>query len=186
MVPESAEAESVNLYECVRIPDKWVFRRKLLTGVRLLDATLLEWQGLWWMFACLEQPFGLRGADTLALYMADDPVTGDWRRHPASPVMADVTGSRPAGALFAYDGRLYRPAQDGSHGYGWAIAVNEVVSLTTTHYAERRVSTVAPPPGVRGTHTLNRAGGIAVMDAWQWVRRGAPSGTARIRGGQGH
>jgi hypothetical protein len=182
MIPESAQAESVDLYECVRVPDRWVFRRTLLSGVRLLDATVVAWQGLWWMFACLEQPFGLRGADVLVLYVTDDPVSGDWKRHPSSPIMADVTCSRPAGAPFVHDGRLYRPAQDGSRGYGWSVAVNEVTSLTTTDYSERRVCTVAPPAGTRGTHTLNRAGGTAVMDAWRWIPRNSPVRAAALRG----
>jgi hypothetical protein len=174
MIPESAEGESVDLYECTHVPDRWVFRRSLLNGVRLLDATLVEWQGLWWMFASVPPPLGLRGADVLDLYMAEDPVVGEWKRHPASPVMADVTRARPAGALFVHNGRLYRPGQDGSRGYGWRIAVNEVLTLTPTHYAEIRVSTLEPPPltGARGTHTVNLADGRVVMDAWRWTRRG--------------
>jgi hypothetical protein len=173
MIPESAEAGSVDLYECTRVPDEWRFRRTLLTGVRLVDATLVEWQGLWWMFACVQQPLGLRGADLLVLYYAEDPVAGDWRVHPASPVAADVRGSRPAGAPFVRDGRLYRPAQDGSGGYGWGIAVKEVLSLTTAGFAERRVGIIKPPRarGVCGIHTLNRAGGVTVMDACRWVPR---------------
>ena len=61
-----------------------------------------------------------------------------------------------------------------SYGYGWGIAMNEVVSLTPTHYAERRVATIAfgSGTGVCGTHTLNRSGGKVVMDACRWVRRG--------------
>jgi len=181
MIPESVAAETVDLYECIDVPHMWVFRRSVLTGVRLVDASLVEWQGLWWMFAGLRHPHGLRGADVLVLYMAEDPVAGDWREHPASPLMADVTGSRPGGAPFVCGGRLYRPAQDGSHDYGWGIAINEVVSLTPTHYAERRVATIAfaSGTGVCGTHTLNRSGGKVVMDAWRWVRRG-PSTQGRI------
>ncbi len=178
MVPESAEAGTVDLYECVRVPDEWVFRRSLLTGDRLVDATLLEWEGRWWMFASQMQPYGLRGADILELYTTDDPVTGEWTKHAASPILADVTGSRSAGTPFVHDGRLYRPAQDGSHGYGWGIALKEVLTLTPTSYAERRVGTIAAPDrrDVCGVHTLNRAGGTVVMDLCRWMPRKALTG----------
>jgi hypothetical protein len=182
MIPESAGSRTVDLYECTRTPDEWTFRRSLLTAVSLVDATVVEWGGRWWMFASLEQPFGLRGADVLLLYSADDPVIGEWTLHPASPIAADVRHSRSAGALFVHDGRLFRPSQDGSHDYGWGVAINEVLSLTADDYTERCARVLTPPPGVRmrGTHTLNRAGRVTVMDAWQWV----PRASAAFRAGR--
>jgi hypothetical protein len=171
MVPESADAESVDLYECVHFPCDWVFRRNLLSGVRLVDATLARWNDVWWMFASYQHPDGLRGADLLMLYFSEDPVEGEWKRHPASPLMADVTRARSAGSLFVHSGRLYRPSQDGSRGYGSAIAINEVLQLDDRTYVERRVETVSPPCGAFGTHTISRAGGIAVMDACAWMPR---------------
>jgi|GEM_PF-763711 len=173
MIPESADAGTVDLYECLNLPQQWQFRRSLLRNVRLVDASIVQWDGLWWMFACLQLPSGLRGADVLVLYVAEDPVIGDWREHPASPLLADVRGSRPAGAPFVREGRLYRPAQDGSRGYGWGIAVNEVLSLTPTRFEERRVAMVTPDfgRGVCGVHTMNRAGGRMVMDACRWAPR---------------
>jgi hypothetical protein len=173
MVPESAETGTVDLYECLDLPDKWVHRRTLLSGVQLVDASLFEWGGLWWMFASLKRPRGLRTAELLMLYMSEQPVTGTWRRHPSSPLLADVTNARPAGAPFVFGENLYRLAQDGSGGYGWALALNEVLSLTPDRYADRRVATVRPEwsMGVCGTHTLNRAGSTVVMDACRHVLR---------------
>lgn len=173
MIPESAAAGTVDLYECVDLPLQWVFRRSLLNNVHLVDASVVEWQGLWWMFASLELPPGLRGSDILVLYVAADPVTGDWREHPASPLLVDVTGSRPAGAPFVCEGSLYRPSQDGTRGYGWGIVVNEVLSLTPAHYRERPVAMVSPDFAKRscGFHTMNRAGGKVVMDACRWIPR---------------
>ena len=173
MIPENAESGSLDLYECVELPDKWVRRRSLLEGVRVVDASLVEWQGLWWMFASLKAPAGLRTAVVLVLYFSEDPVNGVWQKHPLSPLLADVTNARPAGAPFVFGERLYRLAQDGSKGYGWAIAVNEVLSLTPTHFAERRVALVQPhwAKALCGTHTLNRAGRTVVMDECRYVRR---------------
>ena len=172
MIPENAESGSLDIYECVGLPDKWVRRRSLLEGVRVVDASLVEWQGLWWMFASLKKPAGLWTAELLVLYFSEDPVNGVWRKHPLSPVLADVTNARPAGAPFVFRKRLFRLAQDGSKGYGWAIAVNEVLSLTPTHFAERRVAFVQPrwAKALCGTHTLNRVGRTVVMDECRYVR----------------
>jgi hypothetical protein len=173
MVPENAAGGSLDLYECVEPPCGWVCRRSLLAGEPVTDASLVEWQGRWWMFAGLKKPHGLQTAELLVLYMTDDPVCGVWSKHPASPLLADVTNARPAGAPFVHDGRLYRLAQDGSGGYGWGIAVNEVLSLTPWSYEERRIAVLGPgwTRGLRGTHTLNRAGPNVVMDACRLVWR---------------
>ena len=173
MVPENAASGNLDLYECVRLPDEWVRRRSLLEGVPVVDASLVEWQGLWWMFASLKKPEGLRTADLLVLYVSEDPVNGVWRKHPLSPLLADVTNARPAGAPFVFGERLFRLAQDGSRGYGWAISVNEVLSLTPTDFAERNVALLQPSwaRSLLGTHTLNRAGRTVVMDECRYVRR---------------
>lgn len=173
MVPENAESGSLDLYECMELPDGWVRRRSLLEGVPVVDASLVEWQGLWWMFASLKQPAGLRTAELLVLYFSEDPVSGVWQKHPLSPLLADVTNARPAGAPFVFGERLFRLAQDGSKGYGSAIAVNEVLSLTPAHFAERRVARVQPrcAQALCGTHTLSRAGHTVVMDECRYVRR---------------
>ena len=172
MIPENAESGSLDLYECVELPDKWVRRRSLLEGVRVVDASLVEWQGLWWMFASLKAS-GLRTAVVLVLYFSEDPVRGAWQKHPLSPLLADVTNARPAGAPFVFGERLFRLAQDGSRGYGWAIRVNEVLTLTPTRFAERRIALVQPDwaKALCGTHTLNRLGRTVVMDECRSVRR---------------
>jgi hypothetical protein len=173
MVPETAGTGRVDLYECLDMPARWEYRRTLLSGVRLLDASLVEWDGLWWMFASLKKPAGLRTAELLVLYVSEDPVTGAWRPHPLSPLLADVTNARPAGAPFVFGDRLYRLAQDSSGSYGRGIALNEVLSLSPVDYSERRVATVRPDWawGICGTHTLNRAGDMVVMDASRYVVR---------------
>jgi hypothetical protein len=51
MVPESVAVGTVDLYRAVKFPDQWVKEATLLTGVEASDATLLEHDGRWWMFA---------------------------------------------------------------------------------------------------------------------------------------
>ena len=174
MIPENARSGRLDLYECVDVPARWAFRRTLVSGTPLVDASVVEWGGLWWMFASLRSLTGSRTSDLLLLYGADDPVLGTWFRHPMSPILADVSNARPAGAPFVNEGRLYRLAQDGARGYGWGIVVNEVQVLTSSAYVERRVADVGPTWSKRlcGTHTLNRAGDTVAMDACYYVLRG--------------
>jgi hypothetical protein len=51
MIPESVANTTVDLYRAVRAPYEWKFERTLLNDVRLVDATVVEIDGRWWMFA---------------------------------------------------------------------------------------------------------------------------------------
>jgi hypothetical protein len=173
MVPECAASGRLDLYECVEPPFAWVRRRTLLADAPLVDASIVRWEGRWWLFASLKKPAGLRTAELLLLYHTDDPVTGVWREHPLSPLRADVTNARPAGAPWPHDGRLYRLAQDGSRGYGSGLVINEVSALDDTRYRERRIAELRPTWERRlcGVHTLSRTGDVVAMDACRWARR---------------
>lgn len=173
MIPEGAASGSVDLYECQGDPGNWAHRRTLLPDTPLVDASIVEWQGRWWLFGSLKKPAGLRTAELLLLFSADDPLTGVWEEHPASPLLADVTNARPAGAPWRRGPHLYRLAQDGSRGYGSGVVVNEILKMDAAGYDERRVALLRPTwgRGLRGVHTLNRCGDVVVMDACRLVFR---------------
>ena len=77
-----------------------------------------------------------------------------------------MRNSRSAGNLFWRNGRLYRPTQDCSVRYGYAIQVNEVTRLTPTEFEERPVNWIPPAwnPGLLGTHTWNESSRLEVLD----------------------
>jgi len=106
------------------------------------------------------------------------PALGPWTAHPANPVRSDARRARPAGALFAHDGALFRPAQICVPRYGAGLSINRVLRLTPHSYAERQVERVLPDAaqGLLGLHTMNRAGDLTVADAFTRRRRiaGAP------------
>jgi hypothetical protein len=95
-----------------------------------------------------------------------DRLDGRWHYHPANPVSSDARRARPAGSLFYRDGRLFRPAQDCSVRYGYAIVLNEVLKLSKTEYQERAAETIQPSwrPGLLGTHTINANERYEVID----------------------
>lgn len=167
MLPESREARCVPLYRCVEMPHRWEKVHHLLDDVEAVDATLHEHGGRWWMFVNIVAHPGASSCVELHLFHADEPTSRAWQPHPQNPVVSDARRARPAGQLFEHEGRLYRPSQDCSHRYGWALNINWVKTLTPEVYEEERVSRAEPrwAPDVRGIHTFNRAGPFHVIDA---------------------
>jgi len=167
MIPESAENQSVELYRCTRMPHEWTFEHDLMRGIKAYDATLVQHQGRWWMFAAVSENEGSSAWDELCIYHADSPISRDWRPHPANPVVSDVCSARPAGPFFRLNGRLFRPSQDSSGRYGRALNVNEVLQLDEQSFREILVEKVEPVwnRALVGTHSYSFAGDTAFMDA---------------------
>ena len=93
---------------------------------------------------------------------------GKARPRPAPPAKkaAVPAGPKPAGGLHEHDGALYRPAQDCSRRYGYAVVINRVDRLSPTEYEETEVSTIPPTwhPNLVATHTFNFQAGLTVVD----------------------
>lgn len=164
MVPECAEAGRVEVFRCKRFPDCWESHAVLLENVCALDPTLIEYEGMWWMFVTIQHD-GNSTNDELHLFFADSPFD-EWTAHPLNPVRLDVRAARPAGAIFVDEGKLFRPAQDCSGRYGWAISIQEIECMTTKDYSEKEVARISPEwaVGACGTHTINQSCGITVYD----------------------
>ncbi len=171
LVPESGASSTVDAYRCLDYPWRWGFLGHVLPGLAAFDSTIVEHEGRWWLFASVADPAWLTPNDMLYAFFADDPSRGPWVPHPMNPVVVDARSARPAGPFFRRDGRLYRPGQDCSRGYGYGIRVNEVTELTPTHYAERQVGLVEPDwcEEVVATHSFVSVGPAAFVDAMDWV-----------------
>jgi hypothetical protein len=50
MIPETAKNRAIEVYRCVRFPDKWEFHKTLMPDVQAVDATLFQHSMRWWMF----------------------------------------------------------------------------------------------------------------------------------------
>lgn len=166
MIPETASNNAVELYVCTRFPHTWAFSHNLMHGTKAADATLYEHGGRWWLWANIAAGEGLSTRDELFLFHADSPLSSEWTPHPLNPIVSDVRRARPAGRVFARDGRLYRPSQDGSVRYGWALNLNRIDTLTPTAYSEATVERVEPwNKDILGVHTWNHAAGLTAIDA---------------------
>ena len=164
MVPECAESGRVEVFRCTRFPDVWEPHAVLLDGVCAFDPTLIEHDGMWWMFVTIQHD-GNSTDDELHLFYASGPFD-EWTAHPLNPIQLDVRSARPAGSLFREQGRLFRPSQDCSARYGWAISIQEVRCMTTEDYKELEVGRITSDwaVGAHGTHTINQASGVTVYD----------------------
>lgn len=161
-IPETAQAGRVQAWRCLRFPGRWE-PGPVLLNAPVLDPTIVEWQGTWWMFGTRRDRY--RDGE-LWLWHAPHPL-GPWTEHPANPMKIDVTSSRPAGTPFVADGTLYRPAQDCSDGYGTAVVINRVDRLTPTHFEETVVERLhfGGDRYPAGSHTLSFGAGLVAVDA---------------------
>lgn len=160
-LPENHESNGLHLY--VQDGDAWTRTATLIENRPVVDPVLCRDQGGWRLFC------GLRDHDDIThLYLFSAPdLSGPWRSHPLNPIKSDVCGARPAGALFALDGDLFRPAQDCSARYGGALVIHRVLEMTDTSYAEEAVRRITPASLGRdfaGVHTLNFADGYFAID----------------------
>ncbi|HZZ90989.1 MAG TPA: hypothetical protein VFE23_00400 [Usitatibacter sp.] len=166
MIPETAHNRAIELYRCVRFPDKWKFERTLVPDVWCADATIHRAGDRLWMFATQGQE-GSEINDELHIFTADH-LLGEWKPHRRNPVKSDVRNARPAGRLFLQHGDLIRPAQICTPLYGSGIALNRVTRLDDLEYREEEVRRIVPAgrDGILGLHTINRAGALSVTDAF--------------------
>jgi hypothetical protein len=164
MIPESSTNNDVCLYRCVEFPDKWERYAILLSGFELADATVTRHGELYYLFGAIRHGSG-GYSDTLAIYYADQ-LTGPWQPHEKNPIIVDRASARPGGNFVRRDGRLWRPVQDCSHGYGAALGLAEVIELSPSNFNQvtrRIISPTAAWPG-RKLHTLSRHGRLEVID----------------------
>ena len=160
LVPENAEAGLVSLYRFTTVPSRLELESTLFDGFPVVDTTPVHIGDRWYFFTTTAQPF------METLLFSSPGLDKPWTRHPASPVSRSVRSCRSAGHLFWKDGRLFRPTQDCSVRYGYAMTVNEITRLTATEFEEHAVAHVPPTwaPGLLGTHTWNETARLQVID----------------------
>jgi len=166
MIPESFEAEKIQVFECTDFPFCWRHKMDLMKGLWAADTTLFFYNGRWWLFTNIAENKGSSLDDELFLFYANTPLTTNWKSHPKNPVVSDVRRARPAGNIYFQDGKLIRPSQDCSKVYGYGFKLNEIEVLTETEYREKSILEVTPcwDKILRRTHTFSHAPGLTVID----------------------
>jgi hypothetical protein len=162
--PESSAAQEIAVYDIEHFPDRWTRTDTLIAGRGIVDATVFQHEGLWWMAA---SELAAKGANSeLHLWFAER-LGGPWQAHPGNPVKIDVRSARPAGTPFWVAGVLYRPAQDCSDSYGARVTINRVLTLTPFEFREETAHIVNPDPAGKypnGLHTVSACGNKTLID----------------------
>jgi hypothetical protein len=166
MIPESVGNNTVDLYRCDHFPLEWTYQNTLLRNVQAADTTIKFHNGKYWMFTLMEPQEGGKINADLHIFYSDDPLSDKWVAHAANPVVVDVRSARSAGNIFEEDGILYRPAQDCSKRYGWALVIHKIIVLNETEYIEEPIAHFAPnwEPRLLATHTFNKTAELTVID----------------------
>jgi hypothetical protein len=164
MIPESSANRTVTLYRADPFPYRWVPEEVLISNVEASDATVIRHDGCFWMLAATRDGAG-SWSDTLSIFSAPR-LRGPWRPHGANPLLVDRAAARPAGAIVVRDGKLWRPVQDCSAGYGTGIGLVEITRLTHDTFEQRTHAILRADPSWPGRrlHTLNRAGRLECID----------------------
>ncbi len=166
MIPESADNQTVDLFECTAFPFQWRFKKSLLTGVQAYDTTLHFHSGKFWLFCTIKKREGASTDDDLHIFYAEDFLSSEWMPHPYNPVLSDPSVARPAGKIFSFKNELYRPSQIGVPRYGYGLSLNKITALSETLYTEEIVSKAIPDwkPNLLSVHTFNFTESITVID----------------------
>ncbi len=166
MLPESASANELILYKASAFPNSWTKIKVLLSGKRIYDATLHKQENIWYLF-CNEKSDDRLSSDAyLHIYFSGNLLNEPFKPHPLNPVYRNVTCARPAGKLFHFENRLIRPSQISAPDYGAGIQLNEVITLSPTHFEEKPIEQLLPKwdKSLMGMHTINHAAGLTVAD----------------------
>ncbi len=166
LIPESGDKQCVELYKATAFPYQWEFEKTLIRHIYAYDSTLFEYDGIWWLFACVADDEKSSSTEDLCLFYADNPLSDNWQAHPLNPIISDAATARPAGKLFTHKGKLYRPSQNCAASYGAGLNLCEITELTKTNYSENVVSRIFPEwdKRLKGLHTLNFNENITVCD----------------------
>ena len=83
MIPESSASRSLTLYRADPFPSRWVPEAVLLSDIEASDATVIQHNGTFWMFAATRDGRG-SWSDTLSIFHARD-LRGPWKPTKATP-----------------------------------------------------------------------------------------------------
>jgi hypothetical protein len=141
----------------------------IMEDVRAVDTTVYKVNDTYWLFTNIKENEGISNSDELFLFYSDDLLSGDWTRHPMNPIVSNVQRSRPAGNIFSYKGKLFRPSQDCLKRYGHGFNIAEISKLNKERYEENVIESYYADweSDIVCTHTFNTINDFTVIDVVQ-------------------
>lgn len=185
MVPESQESDAIHLFRADNAElTAFAKVRTLLhqertegTHYNLNDSHVFVRDGKYYLFTSYQKDWMYYQE----LYVADDLLKGEFRRHPCSPICTSNEYGRNGGSLIDFGGQLLRVTQDCHADYGDNVSLMEVTALSETAYREQLFRrNVLPKNAIfrDGGHQLNiaryRGQWVYATDykqnRWAWYR----------------
>ncbi len=163
IIPEASKSGNLTSYEFDFGSKTLINKKDIITGLPLLDSTILKYEGKYWLFATHR---GTHSNSRLYIYYADR-FDGPYQEHAGNPVKDNLDGSRPAGDFVSIHGQIYRPTQNSSEYYGKSITLNRIIKLTEKEFEEEVVVKILPPANgdfLYAIHTINFIDDVIVID----------------------
>lgn len=168
LIPETYQNRSIVLLKAIDFPNVWEEVSTLVHDFAAVDPTVFFYNNLWWLM-CTNRDTD-SNSDLYIWYSKD--LFGPWAQHSANPVKTDIKSSRPGGTPFAYNGELYRPAQNSVFTYGGSLFINRITKLTVNEFEEEEVLEIKPDKKSiynKGIHTIASMGDMTVVDGKRFV-----------------
>ena len=163
MIPETSESRSIRFYRCVEFPNRWEFSHEIMKGRYCVDSTFFQYGEYWYMITTIENDKIDGLGNNSWLFSADTLLSVNWREVRV-PFSFSVSNSRSAGPIFELEGNYFRPVQDGSRRYGYAVNLNRINSLNTNYIEQEIDSKINPPRFALGLHTFCYVGPLVFFD----------------------
>lgn len=160
MIPESYVGGEIALYRAAQFPYRWERVRPIRANTIAVDTTLIPWRGAQWLLTQVQND-----DNTGDLMLMTTDGAKSWIVTEYDPT------TRPAGPVFHHDGKLLRPSQDCTDGYGRAVRFNEILEVGEGRYQERFLTELRPEQitsdlkfPAQGIHTYGQTEKYEVID----------------------
>lgn len=167
MLPETEDNNTIELYKCIEFPNKWKLVKTMIKNIKAVDSTILKHNEKYWLFTNVREYNGYSMEPELFLFYSDNILGDKWTPHPLNPIISNHSFSRPAGNIFNYNNKIFRPAQNCSKHYGYGMQIREIITLNEFEYEEKQIQSINPnwDSDLVSVHTLNSSNRLTVIDA---------------------
>lgn len=133
MLPETGADGSIRLYKATDDSlEHWELSNTIIRDGRMWsDSDIVRKDGHYYLYSSIHS----RKKPEPHIFVSDSP-EGEFRELSYSPLESDPAKARNAGRFFSYDGKLFRPAQDCSKGYGKQLSILEIKKMDENGYYE--------------------------------------------------
>lgn len=140
MIPESEENNTIRLYRANDDLTSFSYVRTLLFQERVkglrcnyVDSHLYKKEGLFYLFTSYMKDW----KTTQELYIAENLLDGEFKKHPCSPICISHEYGRNGGSIIEYEDNLLRVSQDCHKDYGENVSLHQIVELDEQRYTEK-------------------------------------------------